>query len=80
MLHHHHHHGSVVKEKLEKALIEVRPYVEYYNELKALVSKISSSVNDLEEAIVVLREEEKKASEPFKTDIRILLDFLESKP
>ncbi len=63
---------------VEDALFEARPYVEYWDRLKELVEGLWKESADLDEFIRVLNEEMARAEEPFKTDIRIFLQKLES--
>jgi hypothetical protein len=62
-----------MNEKLENALFEARPYLEYYEDVEKLVRDIWDKAADEGEFLTLLEEEIKKASEPFKTDLRILL-------
>ncbi|MFA4646365.1 hypothetical protein P8X24_03715 [Pyrococcus kukulkanii] len=59
-------------------LLEVRPYIEYYERLKELVESLSKESPTIEELITKLEDIEKQSEEPFKTDIRILLNHLRS--
>ncbi|ASJ15725.1 hypothetical protein A3L04_00865 [Thermococcus chitonophagus] len=61
---------------ITNALLEIRPYVEYYQKLKELAESIAREAQSIEEVIKKLEEEEERASEPFKTDIRILINHL----
>ncbi|NJE84793.1 hypothetical protein E3E23_02920 [Thermococcus sp. CX2] len=63
--------------KLEKALFEVRPYVEYYDRLKELVEKLWEEATTEENFIELLNAEINRAEEPFKTDLRIFLQKFE---
>ena len=63
---------------VEDALFEARPYVEYWDRLKELVEGLWKESADLDEFIRVLNEEMARAEEPFKTDLRIFLQKLES--
>ncbi|RLF80547.1 hypothetical protein DRN44_07080 [Thermococci archaeon] len=62
-----------MEEKIEQALFEVRPYIEYYEELKKKVKEIASTTSEENLFIKLLEEEIKKSEEPFKTDLRIFL-------
>ncbi|RKX49841.1 MAG: hypothetical protein DRP38_02160, partial [Thermotogae bacterium] len=62
-----------MKEKIERALFEARPYIEYYEELKKKVEEISSKAQDEEAFVRALEEEIKNTREPFKTDLKIFL-------
>ena len=63
---------------VEDALFEARPYVEYWDRLKELVEGLWKESADLDEFIRVLNEEMARAEEPFKTDLRIFRQKLES--
>lgn len=65
--------GNNMEEKIEQALFEVRPYIEYYEELKKKVEEIASITGEEDLFIKLLEEEIKKSEEPFKTDLRIFL-------
>ena len=67
-----------MKEKIERALFEARPYIEYYEELKKKVEEISSKAQDEASLVKALEEEIKNAQEPFKTDLRIFLQKFSS--
>ncbi len=62
-----------MNEKLKNALFEARPYLEYYEEVEKLVRDIWDKAADEGEFLTLLEEEIKKASEPLRTDLRILL-------
>ncbi len=64
--------------KIEDALFEARPYVEYWDRLKELVEKLWNGAGSEEEFIKRIKEEMAKAEEPFKTDLRIFLQKFES--
>jgi hypothetical protein len=64
-------------EKLERALFEADPYVEYWERLKNLVEQLWEEATDEENFIQLLREELSRAEEPFKTDLRIFLQKFE---
>ncbi|ASJ06714.1 hypothetical protein [Thermococcus pacificus] len=63
--------------KVDDALFEARPYVEYWDRLKELVEKLWDEVESEEEFIKRIMEEMEKAEEPFKTDLRIFLQKFE---
>ncbi len=63
---------------VEEALFESRPYVEYWDRLKGLVDQLLKESTSLDNLIDLLNEEMERAEEPFKTDIRIFLQKLES--
>lgn len=65
-------------EKIEKALFEARPYVEYFEELKTKVEEIYSMASDDEEFKTLIEGEIAEAREPFKTDLRIFLQKFEA--
>lgn len=64
--------------KIEDALFEARPYVEYFDELKKTVEKINEMAKSEEEFKRLIEEEIRKAQEPFKTDLRIFLQKFEA--
>ncbi|MDI3475722.1 MAG: hypothetical protein PWQ79_887 [Thermococcaceae archaeon] len=59
--------------KIEDALFEARPYVEYYDRLEELVRKLWKKAESEEAFIQMLEGELQRSEEPFKTDIRIFL-------
>lgn len=59
--------------KIEDALFEARPYVEYYDRLEELVRKLWKKAESEEAFIKMLEGELQRSEEPFKTDIRIFL-------
>jgi len=63
---------------VEQALFEARPYVEYYDRLKELVEELSEEATDVENLLQLLGEEMERAEEPFRTDLRIFIQKLES--
>ncbi|MCA6214525.1 MAG: hypothetical protein PWP49_1828 [Thermococcaceae archaeon] len=67
-----------MKEKIERALFEARPYIEYYEELKRKVEEIGSKVQDEASFIQLVEEEIKSSREPFKTDLKIFLQKFSS--
>ncbi|AIF68953.1 hypothetical protein PAP_02625 [Palaeococcus pacificus DY20341] len=67
-----------MNEKIEKALFEARPYVEYFEELKTKVNELYSKASDDKEFKALIEEEISKAKEPFKTDLRIFLQKFEA--
>ena len=64
--------------KIEDALFEARPYVEYWDRLKELVEKLWNEAGSEGEFVNRIREEMERAEEPFKTDLRIFLQKFES--
>ncbi len=64
--------------KLEEALFEARPYVEYWDRLEKLVKELWEESENEEEFIERLKEELQRAEEPFKTDLRIFLQKFEA--
>ncbi|ASA77116.1 hypothetical protein [Thermococcus sp. 5-4] len=64
--------------KLEEALFEARPYVEYYERLENLVKRLWDESVDEENFLQLLNEEIERAEEPFKTDLRIFLQKFEA--
>ncbi|NJE75537.1 hypothetical protein [Thermococcus sp. ES12] len=63
--------------KLEEALFEARPYVEYYERLESLVRQLWKEATDEKNFLQLLKEEIERAEEPFKTDLRIFLQKFE---
>ncbi|ADT83210.1 hypothetical protein TERMP_00233 [Thermococcus barophilus MP] len=66
-----------LEKKIEKALFEARPYVEYYDRLKETVNKLKDKISDEEGFRKLVEKEISKAQEPFKTDLRIFLQKFE---
>jgi len=64
--------------KLEEALFEARPYVEYYERLENLVKRLWDESVDEKGFLQRLHEEIEHAEEPFKTDLRIFLQKFEA--
>ncbi|WP_237268604.1 hypothetical protein [Thermococcus celer] len=64
--------------KLEEALFEARPYVEYYEKLENIVKRLWDESTDEENFVQLLNEEIERAKEPFKTDLRIFLQKFEA--
>jgi hypothetical protein len=64
--------------KLEEALFEARPYVEYYERLESLVRQLWKEATDEKNFLQLLTEEIERAEEPFKTDLRIFLQKFEA--
>jgi hypothetical protein len=64
--------------KLEEALFEARPYVEYWDRLKETVEKLWKSSRDEKDFMRLLREQIERVEEPFKTDLRIFLQKFET--
>jgi len=65
-------------EKLERALFEARPYVEYWDRLENLVRRLWEEATDEENFLQLLNEELQRSEEPFKTDLRIFLQKFEA--
>ncbi|WP_457751272.1 hypothetical protein [Thermococcus sp.] len=65
---------NIVKE----ALFESRPYVEYWEKLQKLVGELWKESTDFNNFVELLKEEIDTSEEPFKTDLRIFLQKLES--
>jgi len=63
---------------VEKALFESRPYVEYWEKLEKLVKELWEESTDIDNFVELLKEEIDTSEEPFKTDLRIFLQKLES--
>ncbi len=66
-----------LEKKIEKALFEARPYVEYYDRLKETVNKLKDKISDEEGFRKLVEKEISRAQEPFKTDLRIFLQKFE---
>jgi len=66
------------EEKLKQALFEVRPYVEYWDRLEALVRELWKEATDEENFLQLLNEEMERAEEPFKTDLKIFIQKFEA--
>lgn len=64
-----------LKRKVEEALFEARPYVEYWDRLKEVVESLPKE--DEGEFLKLLEEKIEEAPEPFKTDLRIFLQKFE---
>ncbi len=64
--------------KLEDALFEARPYVEYYERLENLVKRLWEEATDEENFLQLVNEEIERADEPFRTDLRIFLQKFEA--
>jgi hypothetical protein len=60
-----------LKKKIEEALFEARPYVEYWDRLRELIESLPKE--DEEEFLNLLEEKIEETPEPFKTDLRIFL-------
>ncbi|AIU69893.1 hypothetical protein TEU_05895 [Thermococcus eurythermalis] len=69
---------AVNEEKLEQALFEARPYVEYWYRLEALVRELWNEATDEENFLQLLNEELQRAEEPFKTDLKIFIQKFEA--
>ena len=67
-----------LEKKIEEALFEARPYVEYFDKLKETTNKLKEKAADEREFRKLLEEEITKAQEPFKTDLRIFLQKFEA--
>ncbi len=67
-----------IKKLVEDALFDVRPYVEYYDELRELIESLTEDCPDVESLRQKLEEKAETEAEPFKTDIKILLQRLEA--
>ena len=65
-------------DKLERALFEARPYVEYWERLENLVKGLWEEATDEENFLQLLNEELQRAEEPFKTDLRIFIQKFEA--
>ncbi len=63
--------------KVEDALFETRPYVEYWDGLKELVEKLWKDTENEEEFLNRIKAEMEMAEEPFRTDLRIFLQKFE---
>lgn len=69
--------GDKLKETIEKALFESRPYVEYYDRLRDLVYQLLEMASNWGEFIDLVEREIDRTDEPFKTDLRIFLQKFE---
>ncbi len=67
-----------LEKKIEKAVFEARPYVEYFDKLKETTNKLKEKAADEREFRKLLEEEIIKAQEPFKTDLKIFLQKFEA--
>ncbi|WP_456365833.1 hypothetical protein [Thermococcus sp.] len=67
-----------LRELVEEALFEARPYVEYYDRLRDEIMPLLKAVSDVEELRLRIEEIGRGAGEPFRTDIRIFLQKLDS--
>ncbi|ACS34299.1 hypothetical protein [Thermococcus gammatolerans] len=67
-----------LKNTVEEALFEARPYVEYYDRLRELVLGLLNESGDAESLRKRLEDEIARADEPFKTDLKIFLQKLEA--
>ncbi|GAB6135929.1 hypothetical protein JCM16307_14780 [Thermococcus prieurii] len=65
-------------ERLERALFEARPYVEYWERLENLVRELWNEATDEKNFLQLLNEEFQRAEEPFRTDLKIFLQKFES--
>jgi len=68
---------AVLRDVVEEALFEARPYVEYYDKLRETVLKILKEAKDIETFKKRLEEEINRAGEPFKTDLKIFMQKFE---
>ncbi|WP_456397062.1 hypothetical protein [Thermococcus sp.] len=62
-----------LKKRIEDALFEARPYLEYFDELREKIEELEKKATDAEAFLLLLNEEIEAAREPFKTDLRIFL-------
>ncbi|NJE42581.1 hypothetical protein [Thermococcus sp. GR6] len=67
-----------MSDKLNEALFETRPYVEYYEKLENLVKRLWTEAATEENFLRLLNEEIERAEEPFRTDLRIFLQKFEA--
>lgn len=67
-----------LEKKIEQALFEARPYVEYFDKLKDTLNDLKEKVADEEEFKRLLEKEIPKTQEPFKTDLKIFLQKFEA--
>lgn len=67
-----------LRELVEEALFEARPYVEYYDRLRREVITLLKGVTDVEELRLRVEEISREAEEPFRTDLKIFLQKLDS--
>ncbi|NJD99099.1 hypothetical protein E3E26_04785 [Thermococcus sp. LS1] len=67
-----------MSDKINEALFEARPYVEYYERLENLVKGLWAKAATEENFLRLLNEELERAEEPFRTDLRIFLQKFEA--
>lgn len=66
-----------LKKRIEDALFEARPYLEYFDELREKIEELEKRATDAEAFLFLLCKEIESAKEPFKTDLRIFLQKFE---
>ena len=66
-----------LRKRIEEALFEARPYLEYFDELKDTIEKLLTESGSADEFRMLLDKEIENAREPFKTDLRIFLQKFE---
>ncbi len=66
-----------MKKRIENALFEARPYIEYFNDVKRKVEELEKQAINIEEFRLLLGREIENAKEPFKTDLKIFLQKFE---
>ncbi len=66
-----------LKKRVEEALFEARPYLEYFDELKDTIEKLLAESGSADEFRMLLDKEIENAVEPFRTDLRIFLQKFE---
>ena len=67
-----------LEKKIEQAMFEARPYVEYFDKLKEILNDLKEKTADEKEFRKLLEKEIFKAQEPFKTDLKIFLQKFEA--
>ena len=65
-------------ERLERALFDARPYVEYWDRLENIVKRLWEEATDEENFLQLLNEELQRAEEPFRTDLKIFIQKFEA--
>ncbi|WP_461865533.1 hypothetical protein [Thermococcus sp.] len=68
---------SELKNRIEKALFEARPYIEYFDNVKKKIDELEEKATDVDSFLFLLNKEIEVAEEPFKTDLKIFLQKFE---
>ncbi len=69
---------ALLSRVIEETLFEVRPYIEDNERLREFILGLKASSRDLEHLKGKIEEKIRGSGEPFKTDLRIFLQKLES--